>query len=293
MDREDDDLAVALARHIGLAGGLPDEGEGILAAGDAALGRIAPPRPQVELGDGAAAGEVDQADAVVLVIDGEEPLSVRADRDPGGRRLRPHAEPVLMVERYRRRDLGEDAVLASIRMNEVVDATADVETGAVAVPGDADEGVGNRQDLLPAWRPGRDIVDEDVFIRCVGDTPSGAIEIAVEAAGEREQKPAVGARRQGDGLAGAKIGNDGQIRIQHGEIGARRSERPDRLAGRYERARDRRVARCAGASGKRTKRDQPDKGYRAGRQPRAKPHTDRRGITVRSAEQRRRARAAW
>src|SRR5258708_39412045 len=164
MDRDGDDLAVGLARHIGLAGGLPDDGEGILAAGDAALRRIAPPRPQVELGEGAAAGEVDQAPAVVLVIHGEKPLSVGADRDPGGRRLRPHAEPVLMAERYRRRDLGEDAVLASIRMNEVVDAAADVETGAVAVPGDADEGAGDRQDLLPAGRPGRDIVDADGFI---------------------------------------------------------------------------------------------------------------------------------
>src|SRR5260221_2601874 len=113
MDREDDDLAVALARHIGLAGGLPDDGEGILAAGDAALRRIAPSRPQVELGDGAAAGEVDQAHAVVLVIHGEKPLSVRADRDPSGRRLRPHAEPVLMAERYPRPDLVEDPVLAS------------------------------------------------------------------------------------------------------------------------------------------------------------------------------------
>src|SRR5260221_10166248 len=110
MDREDDDLAVALARHIGLAGGLPDDGEGILAAGDAALRRIAPPRPQVELGDGAAGGEGDQAHAVVLVIDGEKPLSVRADRDPRGRRLRPPAEPLLMAERYRRRGLREEAV---------------------------------------------------------------------------------------------------------------------------------------------------------------------------------------
>ncbi len=54
VDCQDDDLAVALARHVRLTAVPPDDGEGIFAAGDAALGGIVATGPEIELGDGTA-----------------------------------------------------------------------------------------------------------------------------------------------------------------------------------------------------------------------------------------------
>jgi hypothetical protein len=94
-------------------------------------------------------------------------------------------------------------------MDVVVDTPGDVELLSARMPGDAVEGVRHPQDLALDRYIAGDVVNEDILVRLLRDTPAGRVVGPVIAARQDEERVAVGADGGGHGLTGEEIGIGG------------------------------------------------------------------------------------
>src|SRR5207302_9788699 len=133
------------------------------------------------------------ADAVVFGVGDDGAAAAGVDGDAGGGARGADAEAGRVAERDGRGGFGEAAGgVAGEGVDVVVDAAGDVEGVAAGGPGQADEGVGDLHDLLLARRVGGDVEDEDVLVRFGGDAAAVGAVVAVVAAGEDQERVAVG-----------------------------------------------------------------------------------------------------
>src|SRR5215475_12160731 len=95
----------------------------------------------------------------------------------------------------RNRGGSRESVCRSLRenVNAIVDASADVKLLSAWVPYQATKCVRDRQRLHLARRIRRDVVNENVFGEALGA-------LAIVAASEQQQRPAVWTERRRDGL---------------------------------------------------------------------------------------------
>ena len=92
-------------------------------------------------------------------------------------------------------------------------------------PGDTQKGIGDGDHLAFDRRGARNVIDEHIFIRAIGDELAVRPEDAVEAAGQDEQGLAVRRHRHGGGLTGGEARIAGKTRIERLKDRARRGRR--------------------------------------------------------------------
>jgi hypothetical protein len=174
-----------------------------------------------------AAGRVDHRQRIVLVLRDDESLARRRHGDPGRKGPLLHAEPAEPVRRAvaeldRRFDGGPLAARpgANPGADDLVGPAADVEALPVGRERHSAEVVRHADDLELARGSRRHVVDEDVLAGGLFHALAVAVEDAVVAGREDQERRAVGRERGRDGATGAKRGRDGDVWVEAEEDGA-------------------------------------------------------------------------
>ena len=140
------------------------------------------------------------------------------------------ADTLLMPERHGGATLGPKAVASGEDVDVVVDPAGDVERFAAGGEGQTYECVRYLQDLRLPKRAVGQIEDKDVLVGVGGNPEALGVVEAVVAAGQDEQRVAIGADYRLYGLADGIVGEILEARIEPGEDRAAGRERCDDLA---------------------------------------------------------------
>ena len=162
-DVERDDLAVARRGDIGPRDAVPGNREREFPARRAARGGIVASRAKIALGDHSAAGEIDQADRVIVIVGDERAAAVRTDRDPRRLRLHVRADPGAVPERDRLALLGEPAGTANEQVDIIVDPARNQYPAPAGQPGEPRIAVGHGQRLDTPGDAAADPVKEQIL----------------------------------------------------------------------------------------------------------------------------------